>query len=91
MLVSLFMSACLALFNIPCDVPCDITDGRTQIVEVVQSWSDGESGGYDKDGYYIAYNKDVPVGEEVWSVVVYNPLTDYCDDVIAVYDNGMWR
>ncbi len=91
MLVSLVLSAMLAVVGIPCPVPCDVGDGRTMIVEVVDSWSDGDESGYDKDGAYIAYNIPVPKGEHVRSIVVYNPCTDYCDDVIAVYDNGMWR
>lgn len=91
MLVSLVLSAVLAVAGIPCPVPYEVGDGRTMIVEVVDSWSDGAEGGYDKDGWYIAYNKPVPAGEPVRSIVVYNPCNGHCDDVIAVYDNGMWR
>lgn len=59
-------------------------------VEKVVSWSEGHYG-YDKDGYYIYYNKYVKKGKRVVSYLVYNPKNNYCDDVIAVVDNGKIR
>ena len=60
-------------------------------VEVFDTISDGEGGGYTVEGYYTAYNVTVSKGETVQSIVVYNPETQYCDDVIAVIDNGIVR
>ena len=59
-------------------------------VERVISWSEGHYG-YDKDGYYIWYNKKVKKGKKVISYLVYNPTNNYCDDVIAVIDNEKIR
>ena len=59
-------------------------------VERVISWSKGHYG-YDKDGYYIWYNKKVKKGKKVISYLVYNPTNNYCDDVIAVIDNEKIR
>ena len=60
------------------------------LIEIIDSKSDGKSG-TTEDGYYIAYNKTVPVGEYVTSYIIYNPDTDYVDDVVAVVDNGEIR
>lgn len=90
MLISMILAGVLAFTPAPCGLPAQDGDGRTQIVEVVHSISDGQGGGYDELGY-IAYNVPVKAGEEVTSIVIYNPLTDHCDDVLAVYDNGTWR
>lgn len=47
--------------------------------------------GFNSDGYYIAYNKYRNPGSTVYSVFVYNPFTDYNDDIILAYDSGMIR
>ena len=91
MLISVILSAMLAVTGVPCPASFAVGDGRTQIVEIVDSTSNGAGWGYDADGYYIAYNVNVPAGEHVRSIVVYNPCNGHCDDVLAVYDNGMWR
>lgn len=91
MLVSLVLSAMLAVVGIPCPAQFDVGDGRTVIVEVYDTISDGERGGYGADGCYTAYNKPVPKGEAVRSIIVYSPCNGHCDDVLAVYDNGIWR
>lgn len=59
-------------------------------VEVMTSKSRGTYG-YTKEGYYIKYNKKVTKGKTVKSYCIYNPYTNYCDDVVAVVDNKKIR
>ncbi len=71
----------------------EIVENRTDdalLVEITESVSDG--GGYGHDSWgLVYYNRDVPKGERVTSYIVYNPYTQYGDDVVAVVDNGMKR
>lgn len=48
--------------------------------------SDGVPYGYDQRGEYIAYGEDVQVGDTVVSLLVWNPKTDYDDDIMERYD-----
>ena len=57
-------------------------------VEKMISYSKGKYG-YTKEGCYIRYNKKVKKGKKVISYCIYNPRTNYCDDVVAVVDNNM--
>ena len=59
-------------------------------VEIFISYSDGKCG-WSKEGYYTAYNIEVPKGKKVASYCIFNPYTNYCDDVVAVVDNGIVR
>lgn len=72
----------------------EIVESRTDdylLIEIVESVSDGNYYGTDTEGYILVYNKDVPAGEHVTSYIVYNPYTQYCDDAVAIVDNGMRR
>ena len=60
-------------------------------IEIIKSVSRGRWGRTTKYGSYIKYNKPVPKGKKVTSYCVYNPNTNYYDDVTAVIDNGMIR
>ena len=60
-------------------------------IEVIESTSNGDGTGTMDGGWMIAYNTTVPQGEHVMSYCIYNPNTNYCDDVVAVVDNGMIR
>ena len=60
-------------------------------VEKVKSISDGGKHGHTKDGYYITYNKKVKKGKRVTSYLIYNPKTNYTDDIVAVVDNKKIR
>lgn len=60
------------------------------VVEKIVSRSHGRYG-YDKHGYYIRYNKKVKKGKKVISYCIYNPYTNYCDDVDFVVDNQKVR
>lgn len=60
------------------------------VVEKVDSVSCGKYG-YDKAGYYIKYNKTVPKKKRVISYLIYNPNTNYCDDILWIVDNKMYR
>ena len=59
-------------------------------IEKFVSYSKGKYG-YSKDGYYVKYNTKVKKGKKVVSYFIYNPNTNYCDDVIAVVDNHKIR
>ena len=64
---------------------------HTIYVEIIKSVSaGGRHGIYGKD-YYLAYNKRVRKGKHVTSYCIWNPCNSYCDDVIAVADNGKIR
>ena len=62
-------------------------------VEKFVSYSSGKKykSGYSEEGYYICYNKKVPKGKKVVSYLIYNPRTNYCDDIVAVVDNNKIR
>ena len=76
---------------------CETTAGPwsngEEIREVPEEHTDGAMywGGYDKNGYYTAYNEAVPEGTKVTSYIVYNPETTYIDDVVLVIDNEEQR
>ena len=59
-------------------------------VERFVSYSKGRYG-LSKKGEYVRYNKNVRKGKKVVSYFVYNPETNYCDDVVAVIDCGKIR
>ena len=59
-------------------------------IEKFISYSKGKYG-YSKDGYYVKYNKKVKKGKKVVSYFIYNPHTNYFDDVVAVVDNHKIR
>lgn len=59
-------------------------------VERFVSYSKGKYG-YSKKGEYVRYNKKVKKGKKVVSYFIYNPETNYCDDVVAVIDCGKIR
>ena len=59
-------------------------------IEKFVSYSKGKYG-YSKEGYYVKYNKRVKKGKKVTSYFIYNPYTNYSDDVVAVVDNHKIR
>lgn len=65
------------------------------VVEKCTSIGNGTKHGWrkTKDGnkYIIGYNKKVPKGKKVVSYIIWNPYTDYCDDVTYVVDNKKVR
>lgn len=60
-------------------------------IEKFVSYSAGGRYGYSKEGYYVAYNKKVKKNKKVVSYFIYNPYSNYCDDVVAVVDNHKVR
>ena len=60
-------------------------------VEIIDSISCGNWGLTTKYDCYIKYNKPVHKGKKVTSYCIYNPNTNWYDDVTAVIDNGMIR
>ena len=73
------------------EVMCNRANTNIVYVEKCTSYSSGSNFGYTKEGYFIRYNKVVPKGQEVISYFVYNPNTNYFDDVILAVDNGLIR
>ena len=64
---------------------------RIVYIEVVKSRSRGNRHGTTSLGCCIGYNIKVSKGKRITSYVIWNPCTDYCDDVVAVVDNGRIR
>lgn len=49
------------------------------------------SWGITAKGSYITYNRRVKKGKRVTSYCIWNPNSNYTDDVVAVVDNGLIR
>lgn len=70
---------------------------RVVYVEVLKSRAKGNlkgkrrSWGITAKGSYITYNRRVKIGKRVTSYCIWNPNTNYTDDVVAVVDNGFIR
>lgn len=65
---------------------------KTVYIEKVVSKSSGANYGYTIKGhYYIKYNRKIEKGKKVTSYCLWNPYTNYCDDVVAVADCKMIR
>lgn len=70
---------------------------RIVYVEVLKSNARGNlqgkrrSWGITTKGSYITYNRRVKKGKRVTSYCIWNPNTNYTDDVVAVVDNGFIR
>jgi len=60
-------------------------------IEKCVSKSKGNYGYTIKGHYYVAYNKKVKKGKKVTSYFIWNPYTNYDDDIVAVADNKMIR
>ena len=60
-------------------------------VEKIVSRSKGCYGLTIKGKYYIKYNRKVKKGKKVVSYCIWNPYTNYIDDVVAVVDNKKIR
>ena len=73
------------------EIICNRANTNIVYVEKCISYSSGSNFGYTKEGYFIRYNKIVPIGQEVTSYFIYNPYTNYCDDILLAIDNGLVR
>ena len=60
-------------------------------IEALRSTSQGGYDGLTKKGYYVKYTKKVKKGKKSTSYSVWNPYTNYCDDVVAFVDHGKIR
>lgn len=64
------------------------------VTKVVSVGNGTDHGWYTtKEGfrYIIGYNKKVPKGKKVTSYIIWNPKTNYEDDILYVVDNRMYR
>lgn len=59
------------------------------VVEKIVSISAGGRKGYDKYNQLITYNKCVKKGKKVITYLIYNPKTNYFDDIIFKIDNSI--
>lgn len=64
---------------------------KTVYIEKLVSKSKGKYGYTIKGHYYIKYNRKVTKGKKVVSYLLWNPYTNYIDDVAAVVDCKMVR
>ena len=66
---------------------------RVVYVEVLKGNLKGKrrSWGITTKGSYITYNRRVKKGKRITSYCIWNPNTNYTDDVVAVVDNGFIR
>lgn len=71
-------------------VPKYRKSNRVVYVERVKTISRGKYG-ITKDGYHIRYNKPVKKNKRHVVYLVYNPKTNYIDDVVAVISNSKVR
>lgn len=46
--------------------------------------------GFDQHGNYIAYNPGVVPGQRALSIFVWNPFTNWCDDIVIRWDIAAW-
>ena len=67
------------------------------VIDVVISQVEGEdfkdhAFGFDQHGEYIGFSsEEVESGDNVVSLMVFNPLNNYCDDIAERYDVAIWR
>lgn len=53
--------------------------------------NDGIAEGTDQHGEYIAFTQNERPGDNVLTVLVWNPLSNWCDDIAARFDVAVWR
>ena len=59
-------------------------------IEKLKTKSDGKHNGHTIKGHYcVSYPKKVKKGKKVTMYLIWNPYTNYCDDVVAVVCLGM--
>ena len=65
------------------------------LVTRVVSYGNGTTHGWyttdEGNRFIIGYNKRVPVGKKVVSYIIWNPKTNYEDDILYVVDNRTYR
>ena len=60
---------------------------ETSIATIERVEEDGKLYAYDENGFYTAYNsQNFSIGETVQSTFVYNPFSNYTDDIILRFD-----
>lgn len=69
---------------------CANTQNTTErpFIEVIDaSITDNNGNGTDQDGYYIKYDsRKFKKGDDAKTILVYNPCTNYIDDVVCRID-----
>lgn len=89
LLVSLVLSCCVSAGVARWEIilhraPFVLVDVRYSTVESVRA--DGVPDGKDQHREYIAFDRDALPGSRVLSLFVWNPFTNWCDDMIARLD-----
>ncbi len=98
-----YVAACIALSVLVSSgvLRWEILERRAPflIVDVAVTSVEGSDGpghhyGYDQHGEYIGFRggaEEYPEGLNVVSLMVYNPFTNYADDIAARYDVASWN
>lgn len=92
--VSLILSCCISIGIERREIilhraPFLLVDVARSSVESTRS--DGKTEGTDQHGEYIAFTPDKQPGDNVLTVFVWNPLSNWCDDIAARFDVAVWR
>lgn len=56
------------------------------VVDMAYAVASGPDYGYDHRGEYIAFDYDVQPHDRILAAMIYNPLSNYSDDIIARFD-----
>ena len=91
--LSLILSACISLGLARWEIishraPFLLVD--IAVSEVTTPRPDGLHDGHDQHGEYIAF-EGLETGDKVLSLMIFNPFTNWPDDISARYDLAVWH
>lgn len=94
LIVSLALSCCVSFGLARWEIilhrfPFLLVDIARSTVEAIRD--DGIAEGADQHGEYIAFTPDEQPGDNVLTVFIWNPLSTWCDDIVARFDVAIWR
>lgn len=92
--ISLVLSCCISIGLERREIilhraPFLLVDVARSTVEAIRD--DGIAEGADQHGEYIAFTPDEQPGDNVLTVFIWNPLSTWCDDIVARFDVAVWR
>lgn len=94
LVVSLVLSCCISFGLARREIilhraPFLLVDVARSTVEAIRD--DGIAEGADQHGEYIAFTPNEKPGDNILTVFVWNPLSNWCDDIAARFDVAVWR
>lgn len=91
-LLVLYLMACLMVSWFVSSGMYEVIEHRQGLVVVeIDTVTINEPGNaIGTNGAPIGYPEDIPVGARVVSVFLWNPLNNYCDDIIGRWDIASW-